>query len=520
VKERRSEIMMAQGLLPFQYNVENSESGLTSFAGLPLYIELAMTTGLCQKIKQALQIKSRGWTDLQIIMSLILLNLVGGDCVDDIERLELDEGMRTLLLKIETHGMRRKERREYERRWRKSKQRAFPSASAIRRYLEQFHHVAEERLREAGKAFIPAPNNQLACLIGVNSRLIEFAQERNPVKIATLDQDATLCETSKYNALYCYKHFKAYQPFNTYWHEQGLLLQSEFRDGNVNAGFEQLRLLQESLCLLPEGVDKVFLRSDSAGYQEDLLAYCAEGKHERFGVIEFAIATKVSSSFKQAVIEVCEEDWHKIYKKDCQGNLFETNQEWAEVCFVPKFAGYSKNAPTYRYIAIRERMATQLELDIEAKQLELPFQTILFNQTDYKLFGIVTNRTIPGDELIHWHRERCGESEKIHSVEKNDLAGGQLPSNQFGANAAWWQIMVLAFNLNQLMKNLIMPKELRDKRLKGLRFYVIGVAGRLIQHAHRLYIKLSGGIEVAQQFEFMRQNIVALAQAPPKLHIA
>jgi hypothetical protein len=37
-------------------------------------------------------------------------------------------------------------------------------------------------------------------------------------------------------------------------------------------------------------VDKVFLRSDSTGYQEDLLAYCAEGKHERFGVIEFAIA--------------------------------------------------------------------------------------------------------------------------------------------------------------------------------------------------------------------------------------
>jgi hypothetical protein len=146
--------MMAQGLLPFQYKVENSESGLTSFAGLPLYIELGMTTGLCQKIKQVLQIKSRGWTDLQIIMSLILLNLVGGDCVDDIERLELDEGMRTLLLKIETHGMRRKERREYERRWRKSKQRAFPSASAIRR----FYHAAEERLREAGKAFIPAPN--------------------------------------------------------------------------------------------------------------------------------------------------------------------------------------------------------------------------------------------------------------------------------------------------------------------------------------------------------------------------
>jgi hypothetical protein len=31
---------------------------------------------------------------------------------------------------------------------------------------------------------------------------------------------------------------------------------------------------------------------------------------------------------------------------------------------------------------------------------------------------------------------------------KEDLAGGRLPSSRFGANAAWWGIMVLAFNLN------------------------------------------------------------------------
>ena len=35
---------------------------------------------------------------------------------------------------------------------------------------------------------------------------------------------------------------------------------------------------------------------------------------------------------------------------------------------------------------------------------------------------------------------------------KDDLAGGRLPSGLFGANAAWWAIMVLAHNLNALMK--------------------------------------------------------------------
>jgi hypothetical protein len=33
-------------------------------------------------------------------------------------------------------------------------------------------------------------------------------------------------------------------------------------------------------------------------------------------------------------------------------------------------------------------------------------------------------------------------------VMKTDLAGGQLPSGLFGANAAWWALMILAHNLN------------------------------------------------------------------------
>jgi len=66
-------------------------------------------------------------------------------------------------------------------------------------------------------------------------------QRQNPLKIATLDQDATLVETTKLDALYSYKGFKAYQPFNTWWSEQELVLHTEFRDGNVPAGYEQLR---------------------------------------------------------------------------------------------------------------------------------------------------------------------------------------------------------------------------------------------------------------------------------------
>ena len=153
--------MKGQGKLAFQYKSEKNETSLTSFAGLPLYVEWMINTGLSAQIEKNLKTKTQGWSDLQMITSLILLNIAGGDCVDDIEKLERDAGLRTLLLKFETQEMTRKERRAYEKRWRKKKERAFPSASSLSRYLEQFHALDQEKLREEGVAFIPSPNEQL-----------------------------------------------------------------------------------------------------------------------------------------------------------------------------------------------------------------------------------------------------------------------------------------------------------------------------------------------------------------------
>lgn len=174
--------MMPQGRLPFQYESEKNEESLTSFAGLPLYLEWMMATGLCTDIAQKLNAKTQGWTELQIVTSIILLNLAGGDCVEDIDRLESDAGLRSLMLKLETQGMKRKQRRAYAKRWRKEKRRAFPSASALRRCLETFHDPKQEKSREAGVAFIPAPNGLLQNLGSTNDVLVGFAQKKSALR--------------------------------------------------------------------------------------------------------------------------------------------------------------------------------------------------------------------------------------------------------------------------------------------------------------------------------------------------
>ena len=219
---------MAQGVLPYKYEEEKTESGMTALAGLPVYLDLASVLGLGDHIQRHMHVKEQGWTDEQSILALILLNLAGGDSVDDLKVLEKDNGFCTILDRIETKGLSRKERRAQERRWRKKCHRSVPSSSAMFRYLAAFHDPEEEKKREKGKAFIPLSNEHLRGLMNVNRDFIASIQKHRPTTEATLDMDATLVETQKEDALFSYKGFKAYQPFNVWWAETQLMLHTEF----------------------------------------------------------------------------------------------------------------------------------------------------------------------------------------------------------------------------------------------------------------------------------------------------
>jgi len=494
---------MAQGILPYKYEEEKTMTGMTSFAGLPVYLDLASVPGLGDHIRAHMHIKVRGWTDEQIITSLVLLNLAGGDSVDDIKILGRDEGFSKVLGRVETKELSRQQRRAKERRWRKEHHRSVPSPSAIFRFLAAFHNRDEERKRTKGKAFIPASNEHLQGLMRINRDLVASIQKHRPKTEATLDADATLTETQKGAALFSYKGYRAYQPFNTYWAEQELVLHSEFRDGNVPAGFDQLRVFKEALDMLPEGVEKVYLRSDTAGYQHDLLKYCEKGENKRFGRIEFAIGADVTREFKEAVAEA--EEWKPVMKDER-----ETGKEWAEICFIPQEIAFSKNAPVYRYIATRELMGQQ---ELPGMEGQLPFPAMTFEKKRYKVFGIVTNRNMDGSAVVDWLHKRCGKSEEAHSIMKEDLAGGRLPSSDFGENAAWWGIMILAFNLASAMKHLALQTSWATKRMKALRFSLINLPGRILNHARELVIRLAKGHPSLEVLLTARQRIMELGHA-------
>jgi hypothetical protein len=220
----------------------------------------------------------------------------------------------------------------------------------------------------------------------------------------------------------------------------------------------------------------------------------------------------VTEEFKKAVAELEDTDWEPL-RREVKGEWIDTGHEWAELCFVPNWVGHSKKGPDYRYLAIREPL---VQLEFAGMDSQLPFATMEFSEGHrYKVFGLVSNRTIAGDALIWWHRGRCGKAEEAHSVMKEDLAGGKLPSGDFGENAAWWAIMILSFNVNSAMKRLVLGQSWAKKRLKAIRFALIHLAGRVMERSRQLIVRLACCHPSTEILFHARRKVLALAHGPP-----
>ncbi len=505
-------MIMSQKLLNFQYRQEQREKNLTSMAGIGIYFDLFKIMRLVQHINKYLGQCSgkQGYRDSDVVLTIILLNLAGGDCVEDVERLEADEGLRRLFMKL----IGRKHRSP--KRLRRATGRVFPSASVIFRYLERFDDGTEG---EQGKAVKPSSIAMHAKFLAFNRWLMEVMNSYVRCRIATLDQDATLIETHKSLALFGYKGFKAYQPLNVYWHELCMMLHTEFRPGNISANFDLLTNLKEALAVLPSNVIGVRYRADGAGYNHELLKYLDAEKGEegdeikkRFGRIKFCVSAPITEEFRKAVMSDKDLEWKPLdFNED--GSPCLRGREWAEVCYVPNELARSKKGREYRYLVTRQVVEERVIPGIDPNQV-LPFPTIEMNRRQYRMFAVVTNDNGDGAELIRWHDQRCGHSEEVHSILKNDLAGGIMPSGKFGANAAWWWCSILTYNLQAILKRVAMDEIWQHKRMKAFRFHLINLPGRLVMSGNVLTMKLAVNRDKLAWLLDIRSRLLAFARGP------
>ena len=220
---------------------------------------------------------------------------------------------------------------------------------------------------------------------------------------------------------------------------------------------------------------RIYLRGDSALYEHELMGFLDNR------AIGYAISADMSPHLSECIAALPQDHW----KPDREEA--DAVREWAEVNYLPSDGICKKDAVSpRRYLAIR----------IRPRQGEL-----LHDGSRVRHFCIVTNRSDPdggsGLDLIRWHRGKAGTIEHAHDVLINELAGAALPSQKFGANAAWLRLNVILYNLLSAYKRVGLPEELHTARPKRLRFLLLNTVGKVVRHARETLLRCTKQIALA-----------------------
>jgi DDE family transposase len=469
---------MNQGLLPYTVEVVPDGAGLTGRAGLPLVLETLRALGLDEAIAQHVRVRERqsGYTETEKVEALVLLLAAGGDCLDDIAVLQADGGLGRLL------------------------GRRLPSADTLRHFLYACHDDAliqqAQAARPAGQvAYIPAENAALQGLAQVNTALVHRVAAEGKSTTATLDHDATLQESHKRAAFPHYQGGRGYQPTAVYWGEQDLVVADEYRDGNVGAGMATLPLIRRAFASLPATVTTYYFRADTACYDERTLKWLTDPQRPGGprGPIGFTIGADMTQELHAVCAAVPPARWVLVEDRP------EETVHGTEVEFTP--GTWPKSAAPLRYVALR----------IQKKQGHL-----FASGADTKYLALVSNRwDLAAPALLRWHWQKAGTIELVHDITKNELGAAVPPCGRFGANAAWYRLSLLTYNVLSALKSLALPPALSAARPKRLRFTVFSLAGRLITHAGQLWLRVSAAAERLAGLIVARQRLALVAHAPP-----
>ncbi len=450
-----------QGILPFVIQ-QTKRDDITARAGLPLVVETMRALGLQQVAAKELgqPKRRRGFAAPQKLEALVTLIAAGGERMEDIRILSEDKGIEKLL------GT------------------PFPSPDALLDFLSAFHDPQCFTGRPAGKkAWVPAESQGLRALEAVNRELIARGAERG-IPQATIDHDGTIIEAHKREATLIYEGTRGFQPLVAVWAEQQLIVAEEFRDGNVAGGEDPLSSVRRAFANLPAWVVQRRFRADSAAYYTPLLKYLVQEK------IGFAISADMGKELRACCVAVGQERWEALDEREHE------RVDVAEVEFTP--GNWPRDAKPLRYIALRFT----------------PRQQELFQSTEVSYHAVVSNRDdLSVAQIVRWHRQKAGTIEQVHRVLKDELGAGVLPSARFGANAAWFRINALTFNVLSVLKRQALSPRFREARPKRLRYELFTLPGELVTHQSRLNVRVPVGEERLREIVQARGRLLAMYEA-------
>jgi len=284
---------------------------------------------------------------------------------------------------------------------------------------------------------------------------------------------------------------KSYQPILSFIAETREYAAGALRTGDRPSGQEIAAHLESVAKGLPAGVKRVLARADSGFY-----CWQAVEAYEKLNWRFILVARKTA----RLVAQLQTTKWKRSPQTDAD--------EQCEFLYQPE--GWGKAC---RFLALRYE-----KLPAETKDPEQPEQYQLFDTPEYTYRVFVTDIHGSLDELVWFYNQRAG-AENLIKEANNDAGLTAHPSNRWMMNANWFQIAMLAYNLNCWLQLFHREEEAKVETMKHTtlataRLRFLFLAARIWSHAGRVGVSYSDHYQEKGAFQRLMQRLRKVARSP------
>ena len=345
-----------------------------------------------------------------------------------------------------------------------------------------FRLIGSEKIWDRGAALpsrlqtfeteLLAEEENFAGLARLNRELIGKAEVLGSPYRKVLDMDSTEIpvygeqEQSAYNG-----HFEStcYHPLLLF-NREGDCLAVKLRAGNVHSAESWEELLLPEIERQQRMGNEIVFRADAAFAKPEVYEALEEGG------VKYAMRIPANDSLQRDIEELLTRPVGRPSKKP-----------------LVEFKGFLYQAASWK-------TARRVVAKVEHHPGEL-FPRVGF---------IVTNLTLPSRVVVRFYNKR-GTAEQWIKEGKQAVKMTRLSCPRFRSNEVRLWLTIIAYNLGNLWRRLVLPKRIGNWSLTSLQQRLVKTGGRLIKHARYYWLLLAGSHLTRRLFASMLGRIDGLS---------
>lgn len=335
----------------------------------------------------------------------------------------------------------------------------FPDTTTLWRFLYRFDKSDIDKLSKIRTILLHTTNNL------------------SPIIKATVDLDSTVLTTYGHQegAEVGYNPHKpgrpSYHPLFAFVGETRHCIKGILRKGSTYTGFQARSFFSQCLELLPNTIKKVNIRADSGFYDGDLIEFAVTNK------IKFAIVAKVTQPIQRTIASLKFKSFLKNYQ--------ESEFEYQPIGWKHK----------YRFIVIRKWVKPP-----HSSQMTF----IPPEKWEYQV--IVTNLSMLPRNVWRFYNKRANVENIVKEL-KLHFNMSKIPASSFLANEAYFQIILLTYDIIIALRKLCLPKRCGSFSVTSIRKDFLRVPAKFSVHGGKASLSLSSSYHRFDDFKDTLNNI-------------